>query len=80
MPISGLVLTLREPLVTGAEVMRRLDADGRFTCGAPHANRLPVVLETPDDQASRAAHDWLAALPGIAHIDIAFVGFDPPSP
>ncbi len=76
MPISGLVLTLHDPVQTGAEVLRRLETDDRFVCGPPLGDRLPVVLETPDDESARQAHEWLAALPGVGAIHVAFVGFD----
>jgi hypothetical protein len=78
MPISGLVVTLRNPLQNGGATVRCLEADGRFTCGAPIGARLPLVLEAEDDHAARQAHDWLHSLPGVAHIDVAFVGFENP--
>ncbi len=75
MPISGLVVTIQRPIECGAEVMRRVQADARFTCGEPCGDRLPLVLEAEDDAAARQAHDWLHSLPGVAHVDVAFVGF-----
>ncbi len=76
MPVSGLVLILHSPVDNGAEVMRILEADHRFTCGLPVGNRLPVVLEAEDDETARRTHDWLTTLPGVAGVQVAFVGFD----
>jgi hypothetical protein len=76
MPISGLVITVRETSGATGDVMRRLASEPRLACGEPQGNRLPAVLETAQAGESRAVHEWLLLVPGVVNVDVVFVGFE----
>lgn len=73
MPVSGLVVTVSEP---ASKTAARLSQHPAVTCGVPTANRLPVVIDADDDQASRAAHAWIESQPGVVLADVVYVAFD----
>ncbi len=77
---SGLVITLSSDAALGAEAVAQVGARPEFTPGARHDRWLPVALEARDDVASRAAHDWLQTLPGVAYVDVVYVNFDSAEP
>lgn len=47
-----------------------------FTLGDRQGARLPVVLEAPDGATARYWHEWVEQLPGVVHVEVAFVSFD----
>jgi len=77
MLISGLIITLQpEPAVRAAAVAR-LRARPELTLGDLTDRWLPAALEARDDAESRAVHDWLMAVPGVAFVDVVSVNFEP---
>lgn len=71
--ISGIVAYLKfdEPLVE--ESLSQIDQHPAFELGERSGHRVPLVLETNGPGESRDALDWINDLPGIEHVDVAYV-------
>jgi len=85
MPVSGLVVTLTPPPPQGGEGVDLLDETVRlirnhpnFQIGEPVNRRLPVVVDTPDTETDKQCWRWLNDLPGVYHVDVAFIHFEDP--
>lgn len=74
MQISGLVITLDLDAELGC-IQDALGARPEFVVGEAHDRWLAVAMEAPDEAGSWALHDWLRALPGVAHVDVVHVHF-----
>lgn len=70
----GLLVSLDSPRST--DVAQRLRSHPCMTVGESTDRWLPVAVEAEDDAASRELHDWIAALPGVAFVDVVHVNFD----
>jgi nitrate reductase NapAB chaperone NapD len=73
--ISSLVLTFASAASAQA-AMVALQAFSTMTPGELYGVRLPVVIEAADGPTARYWHEWLQQLPGVQHVELAFVGFD----
>ena len=73
--VSSLVVTLSNSSANSTEVVAALRAIPALTLGDSIGCRIPIVVEA-DAQDSRHWHDWIANLPGIAHVAVAFVSFE----
>lgn len=71
--ISGVVAYLKfdEPLVE--ESLNMIRQHPAFELGERSGHRVPMVLETVGAGESRDAMDWINDLPGIEHVDVAYV-------
>lgn len=86
MPVSGLVITLAPPPdVPGASnglrdgstrVIEQIHLHPHLQVGPRQGQRLPVVLDTPDRETDKRCWLWLNGLPGVHHVDIAFIHFE----
>lgn len=76
MPVSGLVLTLRDDSQERDEALARLAEEPRITMGVLQANRLAFVIETESDDEDRQIWSWVNSLPGVTLVDVVFVGFE----
>ena len=74
MPISGLVVTLRNGRERDA--IDQIRQHPRFETGSHQSQRLPVVLDTPDRDEDKRCWQWLNALDGVDHVDVAMVHFE----
>ncbi len=72
MPTSGLVITANQ-VADVALVLTAIASDPHVEPGQPAGNRIPLVLDTPDKATDKRLWDWLGALPGVAHVDVAFI-------
>jgi len=72
---AGLLLSL-QPDAPVAALTHRLAEHPAFSPGTMQGSWLPVAMEAVDDAESRALHDWLAAQPGVAFVDVVHVNFD----
>lgn len=79
MDCHGLVLTLADPAAEAA-VRRALAARPAITAGTLEGRWLPVAIEAAGPVGSLALHDWLRGLPGVDHVDVVHVAFDPVDP
>lgn len=59
-----------------AAVIEQVQQHPRFQVGELQDNRLPVVIDTPDKQADKDCWAWLNNLPGVHHVDVAFIHFE----
>ena len=80
MPISGLLLTLDDSPAMRARAVAALAERPDVLVGTASDRWLPVAIEAEDDSTSRATHDWLAALPGVAFVDVVHVSFETDAP
>lgn len=82
MAICGIVITLDSPAAEhAASLQQRARAQGiALTLGNAAGARLPAVLETPagDERPATVQQlfDALLALPGVAHVDLAYAHYD----
>ncbi len=72
---AGLLLSLNQNAPI-AELTFRLAEHPAFSPGSKQGMWLPVVMEASDDAESRELHDWIAAQPGVAFVDVVHVNFD----
>ncbi|MEZ6189850.1 MAG: hypothetical protein R3C45_00990 [Phycisphaerales bacterium] len=83
MPVSGLVVTLAaeknragQTASTRNAVIQQLRRHPQIQVGELQDNRLPVVIDTPDKHADKDCWAWLNSLPGVNHVDVAFIHFE----
>lgn len=72
---AGLLLSLQRDAPVAA-LTRRLAEHPAFSPGTVQGAWLPVAMEAADDAESRDLHDWIAAQPGVAFVDVVHVNFD----
>lgn len=74
--ISGLVVHLDLDETLAGEAIAAINAQPAFEAGVQQAARLPIVLECASAGESHELTDWLIGLPGVTHVDVAFVDFE----
>jgi hypothetical protein len=77
MPVSGLVITLREGAPLREQTVATVATHRSFTLGVLCDRWLPVAMEARDDRECRDLHDWLMSLPGVLFVDVVAVDFAP---
>jgi nitrate reductase NapAB chaperone NapD len=75
MPISGLIL-ITEPDTPAESLRPALESLEAVTVGPADGSKLAIVTETPDQLADKLLWRRLMALPGVCHIDVAYIQFD----
>jgi hypothetical protein len=70
---SGLVVTLHPDPELAAEAVRDALLIGPFTLGEQIGYRLAVALQAETPAEAQQWHVWLAALPGVVKVDVAYV-------
>lgn len=73
--VSSLVVTLSGVVQDDHEVIAALQSIAALTLGEAVGKRIPIVVEA-DAQDSRHWHDWIAKLPGVVQVEVAFVSFE----
>ena len=76
--ISSLVATLPSDDREADRIVDAIAAIPVFTPGERCVRRLPIVIEAEDGQTARHWYEWVEALPGVEHVELAFVSFDEP--
>ena len=82
MPAVGLILSIKTG-ASASEVAAGLCRNPSLTVGEAAGRWLPVAVEADDDAGCREMHDWIAAQPGVAFVDVVHVNFesgDEPAP
>ncbi|MDZ4754570.1 MAG: hypothetical protein SGJ11_08740 [Phycisphaerae bacterium] len=79
MAISGLVVTLHEDSAAADAAVSALSDDGRVSVGERFGRRVAIVAETGSVAEDRDLWDALLAIPGVEHLDVAYVALDPPT-
>lgn len=62
--------------LTYPEVIEQIQQHPNFQAGPRHNQRLPVVLDTPDKETDKQCWGWINELPGVHHVDVAFIHFE----
>ncbi len=75
MPAVGLILSI-ETGASASEVAAGLCRHASLTVGEAAGRWLPVAVEADDDAGCRELHDWIAAQPGVAFVDVVHVNFE----
>jgi hypothetical protein len=75
--ISGLVVTLPADTQLLARALEAIRQEPALELGTQHGLRLPLVLETDTSTESQTLTDWLQQLPGVQHVDVAYVHLEP---
>lgn len=68
--VIGLVLTLATGTPAEAAALAALRTRAEIELGARQDHWLPLVAATP---FPRELHRWVESLPGVEHVDVAFV-------
>lgn len=79
MPISGLSIVLSPDAQHAEQARAAMGADPRLELGEQNGSRLAVVSETQSTEEDKQLWNWLWDLPGVAHVDVAFIHFDQPN-
>ena len=56
--------------------LQQIQQHPNFEVGDRQGLRLPVVLDTPDKETDKQCWLWLNSLPGVHHVDVAFIHFE----
>jgi len=77
MPILGLVITLEDASKAGrGRVLDRLVRERDVSIGDFQAGKLPVVLEVNGSPNAEPRVRELAAIEGVAHVDVVYSHFE----
>ncbi len=76
MPVSGLVVSLRDEPHLRDEALAAIGRQPQITMGLLERNRLAIVVDTTSSQEDRRLWQWLSSLPGISLLEVALVGFE----
>jgi hypothetical protein len=74
--ISGLVASLTADAALALSALQAIRQHPALELGPQDGRRLPLVLETTNPGESHKLSDWLAELPGVEYVDVAFVHWD----
>lgn len=74
--ISGLVVRLSTDSQMADGAIRQICGETSIQIGVRRETNLPIVLETKTPGESRDVTNWLADLPGVAHVDVTFTCFE----
>jgi hypothetical protein len=74
MSVSGIVITFAREADLAARARAAIAREEWLEYGVPAGSRLPAVIEAPDPRAARELVERLVRLPGVASVDVVFVG------
>jgi nitrate reductase NapAB chaperone NapD len=74
--ISSLVIHLSADPDTAKRVVHQISENGRIQHGMAIGNRIPIVLDANCSVQAEKDIEWLRQLPGVEHVDVAFVQFE----
>lgn len=76
---SGLLISLAHGAAAD-RVRESLSSRPGVFPGEPEGRWQPAAIEAGSEAELRELHDWIAGLPGVAHVDVVHVNFgDPPA-
>ena len=79
MPISGLSIVLSPDAQCAEQACEAIGREPRIEVGERQGARLAIVSETQSTDEDKQLWNWLWDLPGVAHVDVAFIHFEPPN-
>jgi len=71
--ISSLVIHIANDPEIAKRVIGQINENKRLQHGPPIGNRLPLVLDANSTSQAQSDIEWLRNLPGVEHVDVAFV-------
>lgn len=75
-PISGLVLTFDHAFDQQDDTINLLNAEPTVEVGAHNQQKCAIVIDSPSKAHDQKLFAWVQNLPGVADVQITFVGFD----
>ena len=76
MPVSGLVITFEGPVERYATTLRELERIPAVELGKPSGAKLPIVVDSGDEDQDKQIWELLRQMDGVADIAIAMIAFD----
>jgi hypothetical protein len=76
MPVSGLVITWNSMHDDHAAALAALHGHPAIEVGEANCSQCAIVVDSADVVEDRRIWEWLHSLPGVAQVQVAFVGFD----
>ena len=74
--VSSFVVTLPDDQSRIRAICDAIAAIPVFEVGDLIGTQLPVVLEVENGSSARYWHRWVEDLPGVVHVNVAFVNFE----
>ena len=74
--VGGLCVHLNNDANQSQQAIALMQQRESILLGERYGQRLAVVVESADRADAAADLEWLQQLPGVLHIDVAFVHFD----
>ena len=68
MPVSGLVVSLRDEPLLRAQTLAEIGQHPQITIGIVDQNRLAIVVDTMSSQEDKQLWDWLGSLSGVSFL------------
>ena len=78
MPISGLVLTFEHASEDRLATIDQLRAHPEIEVGAHDEYKCAIVVASESPDEDKKISQWVHNLPGVADVQITFIGFDEP--
>lgn len=75
MPISGLLVTVDEK-IDPQLIVKEIGDHPDFELGEVQGKKLPVVLDTKNQEENKQCLEWLYQIKGVAFVDVVFVHLD----
>ncbi len=80
MSVSGIVITLGADEQHAESALKAMQKEQEWLeLGERSGLRVPAVVEAPNDPAAEERVRMLLQLPGVALVDVVFVGFEDPT-
>lgn len=76
MPISGLVVVFESSEANSDMAVDQLASHPSIDVGERERDRVAIVVDSISNDHDVEIWEWIAGLPGVSDIKIAFVGFD----
>ena len=76
MPVSGLVITFSSDIADHGKIVEQLSVEPGIEIGDAVGPKLAIVVDTDTRDRDREIWQWVRDLPGVAMVDVAFVGFE----
>lgn len=70
MPVSGLVLSLTDDAPQRALALAALHEHAAIEVGEAHGSRIPIVVDTANQETDMEVFAWLGSVPGILFVDL----------
>lgn len=70
MPISGLVISLTGEAQLRARALATIREHPSIEVGDAHGSRIPIVVDTANQEADLEVYEWLGSIPGILFVDL----------